>query len=190
MVDGQPLMASPSEMESIGFGTRFRSHADWFVAGRIGTLFMAQVGTTGERAVDLLHALAFHLDPAVDVVIDSARDGQAWHGSFLALPDVRDAIGRLKLTLSTYGGVEISVFTPDDQLSLTPELSLVVYARTDRWLYLLEGMGLEERSVLPQSVWKPSRHRLAPAPELSDSVRAAVDRLALAPMASSFARPR
>jgi hypothetical protein len=180
------LMASDSRAESIGLGTRFRSYADWFAAERRGELFMAQVGTTGERAVDLLHALSFHLDPAVDVVIDSVRERSAWHGSFLALPDVRDAIGRLKLTLSTYGGVELSVFTPDDQLSLTPELSLVVYARTDRWLYLLEGMGLEERSVLPRSVWRPTRTRLAPAPELSDSVRAAVDRLALAPTSSSF----
>ena len=180
------MMAIRTGTESVGVGTRFRSHADWFVAERIGELHMAQVGTTGERAVDLLHALAFHLDPAVDVVVDSVRERAAWYGSFLALPDVRDAIGRLKLTLSTYGGVEISVFTPDDQLSLTPELSLVLYARTDRWFYLLEGKGLEERTILPASVWQPTRKRLAPAPELSDSVRAAVDRLALAPMASSF----
>jgi len=173
--------------ESIGQGTRFRSHTDWFVAGMQDDVHVAQVGTTGERAVDLLHALAFHLDPAVDMVIDSVRERKAWQGSFLALPDVRDAIGRLKLTLSTYGGVEISVFTPDDQLSLTPELSLVVYARTDRWLYLLEGMGLEERVVQPPSVWRASRNRLAPAPELVESIRAAVDRLALAPMTSTFA---
>lgn len=179
-------MAITARSDTVGIGTRFRSHADWFVAEQSGDLYTAQVGTTGERAVDLLHALAFHLDPAVDVVIDSVRERSAWHGSFLALPDVRDAIGRLKLTLATYGGVEISLFTPDDQLSLTPELSLVVFARTDRWLYLLEGMGLEERTTLPQSVWQPSRERLAPAPELTDSIRAAVDRLALAPTASSF----
>jgi hypothetical protein len=188
VVEGEALMMIDTGSNSVGIGTRFRSHADWFVAERAGDLFTAQVGTTGERAVDLLHALAFHLDPAVDMVIDSVREQRAWHGSFLALPDVRDAIGRLKLTLSTYGGVEISVFTPDDQLSLTPELSLVVFARTDRWLYLLEGMGLEERAQPPRSVWQPSRKRLAPAPELAESVRAAVDRLALAPMASSFAR--
>lgn len=179
-------MPTQGSAPSIGLGTRFRSHTDWFVAGKRGDIQMAQVGTTGERAVDLLHALAFHLDPAVDIVIDSVRDAKAWHGSFLALPDVRDAIGRLKLTLSTYGGVEISLFTPDDQLTLTPELELVVYARTDRWLYLLEGMGLEERAAHPASVWQPSRKRLAPAPELSDSIRAAVDRLALAPIPSSF----
>jgi hypothetical protein len=184
------MMVARSSLSAAGMGTRFRSHTDWFVAGMTGDIHVAQVGTTGERAVDLLHALAFQLDPAVDMVIDSVRELKAWHGSFLALPDVRDAIGRLKLTLSTYGGVEISLFTPDDQLSLTPELSLVVYARTDRWLYLLEGMGLEQRDAQPASVWRPSRNRLAPAPELADSIRTSVDRLALAPIPSSFGTER
>jgi hypothetical protein len=179
-------MVYATNTNSIGQGTRFRSHADWFVARTLDGIHLAQIGTTGERAVDLLHALAFHLDPAVDVVLDSVRDRKAWHGSFLPLPDIRDAIGRLKLTLATYGGVEVTLFTPDDQLSLTPELGLVVYARTDRWLYLLEGLGLEQRDAPPPPVWRPSRQRLAPAPELAGSVRAAVDRLALVPVASSF----
>lgn len=177
-------------VDAVGQGTRFRAHTDWFVTSSrdiaSGKVHVAEVGTTGERAVDLLHGLAFHLDPAVDVVVDSARERKAWQGHLLALPDVRDAIGRLKLTLATYGGVEVSLYTPDDQLSLTPELSLIVYARTDRWFYLLEGMGLEEKRVAPPPVWRPSRKRLAPAPELAESLRAAVERLALVPMSSSY----
>lgn len=183
-------MITRSTHDAVGQGTRFRTHTDWFVTSTrdsdTGKVFVAEVGTTGERAVDLLHGLAFHLDPAVDIVIDSARERKAWQGQLLALPDVRDAIGRLKLTLATYGGVEVSLFTPDDQLSLTPELSLVVFARTDRWYYLLDGMGLEERAAAPAPTWRPSRRRLVPAPELTTSVRAAVERLALVPVSSSY----
>ena len=42
--------------------------------------------------------------------------------------------------------MELSVYTGDDQLTLNPYLELFIYARTDRWLYLLEGKGLEEQS--------------------------------------------
>ncbi len=166
--------------------TRFRSSTDWFVQSVRDDIHVAQIGTNGERAVDLLHALAFHLDPAVDFVIDSVRDGSAWYGSLLALPDVRDAVGRLKLTLSTYGGVELSVYTPDDQLSLTSDLKLVIYSRTDRWLYLLEGMGLEERAALPSAVWRPLASTLIEAPELEASIAAAVERLAMTTTESSY----
>ena len=184
------MISGGAAFDATGQGKRFRSQSDWFIVSTlerdVGKVYVAQVGTTGERAVDLMHGLAFHLDPAVDVVIDSARDRKAWEGHLLALPDVRDAIGRLKLTLATYGGVELSLYTPDDQLSLSPELALVVYSRTDRWLYLLEGMGLEERTVAPPPVWHPSRDRIAPAPELAESIRAAVERLALVQVTSSY----
>jgi len=58
-------------------------------------------------------------------------------GSDMALPDVRDAVARLKVPLSTYGGVEITLFTPEDQLTLTPQIELFIYSRSDRWMYLL-----------------------------------------------------
>ncbi|HYW31332.1 MAG TPA: hypothetical protein VE869_07480, partial [Gemmatimonas sp.] len=113
--------------------SRFRRDNDWFVAGKRGAFFVALVGTNSERAVDLLPALALHLDPAVDVFIESLRDRLSWQGTSLALPDVREVVGRLRLPLAMYGGVEVAIVTADDQLTLTPELQIVVYARTDRW---------------------------------------------------------
>src|SRR6476661_6805688 len=115
--------------------SRFRRDTDWFVVSRRSGLYVAQVGTVSERAVDLLPALALHLDPAVDVVIESLRDRMVWQGRSLPLPDVREVMGRLRLPLAMYGGVEIALVTPDDQLTLTPELAIVLYARTDRWFY-------------------------------------------------------
>ena len=172
---------------------RFRRDSDWFVASKIDDIFVARIGAVSERIVDLLPALAFHLDPAVDVVIESFRDRKIWRGSLLALPDVRDALGRLRLPLSMYGGVEVSLVTPVDQLTLTPELELVVYARSDRWFFLLEGMGIMERIQIPSAVWISDRNTLRPIDDLSSALASAAERLNLsesnAPSADTLPRP-
>ena len=171
MADHTPLDADVA--------TRFRRDSDWFVASKSADVYTALIGANSERVVDLLPALALHLDPAVDMVIESLRDGRAWQGKSLALPDVREVVGRLRLPLAMYGGVEISLVTSDDQLTLTPELALVVYARTDRWFFLLDGMGLVERTAPPPAVWHPSRRNLTPVSDLTTALQAAAERLAL-----------
>jgi hypothetical protein len=139
-----------------------------------------QVGATAERTVDLLHALVIHLDPAVDLRIDDRRTGRRWHGALLALPDVRAELGRLRQALAAYGGVEVTVFTPNDQLTLTAALQLVIYARTDRWAFLLGGLGLDERDTVPPPVWRPEAAPLFPVPALEAALQTAAQRLRLA----------
>jgi hypothetical protein len=39
------------------------------------------------------------------------------------------------------------VYSADDQVTLTPDLELFVYARSDRWLYILQGKGLVETQM-------------------------------------------
>lgn len=170
-----------NEMSPLGSDEagRFRPMSDWFVASRDGDIFVARIGTTAERAVDLMHALAVHLDPAVDVVVTDRRSGVEWQGVDIALPDLRDVLGRLRFPLATYGGVELSVFGPDDQLTLTPELLLVIYSRSDRWFFLLDGLGLSERAEPPAAAWSPARSMLAPSPELAAAVTSAAERLGL-----------
>jgi hypothetical protein len=158
---------------------RFRATQDWFVAQRLRQAHCVQVGASAERIVDLMHALSVHLDPAVDVALDDVRTARRWRGESVALPDVRDVVGRLRLPLASYGGVEFTVYTPQDQITLTPELLLVIYARTDRWTYLLDAMGLREREALPAPTWTPSRARLRPAPLLLDALVSAAARLGL-----------
>ncbi len=175
---GSPMRNELSPFDSDAAG-RFRRAGDWFITSSADGVYTACIGATAERAVDLLHALAIHLDPAVDLYVADVRTRTEWVGRDLALPDVRDALGRLRFPLATYGGVELTVHTPDDQLSLTPELLLVIYARTDRWFFLLDGMGLEERAAPPQSVWSPHRTTLAPSPELAGALAAAASRLGL-----------
>jgi len=158
---------------------RFRTAADGFTFAQEDDHYTAHVVANAERVVDLFYALSEHLPPAVDVVIDDLRSGRTWRGESVALPDVREQIARVKLILARYGGVEFTVFTAEDQLSLNPYLELFVYARTDRWLYLLEGKGLEERRVVRSKSWKVKRQQFPAAPELVNAIDAAAERLGL-----------
>lgn len=161
---------------------RFRSGNDAFTFGRTAEgYFEAHVATNAERAVDLLYVLSEYLAPAVEVVLEDRRTRRIWHGTDVALPDVRDALARLKVPLATYGGVAVSVFTADDQLSLTPALDLYCFARSDRWLYLLQARGLEHYGAVAAKAWRAQPWDRAPAPTLSDALAAAAERLSLVP---------
>ena len=158
---------------------RFRSGADGFSFVKEGDYYAAHVVATAERSVDLFHTLTQHLPPAVDLAISDRRSGTSWKGESLALPDVREAIARLKVPLATNAGVEIAVYTTDDQLTLNPVLELFIYARTDQWLYILEGLGLEEQRVVKTKSWKLNRQQYPPAPELVEAIAATAERLGL-----------
>jgi len=158
---------------------RFRSGVDGFTFEKDGDHYEAYVGANAERVVDLFYTLSEHLPPAIDLVIEDLRSESVWHGESVALPDVRDAIARLKVPMATYGGVEFTLYTPDDQLTLTPQLELFIFARSDRWYYLLQGLGLEERAALADRSWRSQGWDRAPAPTLSAAISAAAERLSL-----------
>jgi hypothetical protein len=159
---------------------RFRESTDGFTFAQDDGVYTAHVVANAERVVDLLWTLTELLNPAVDLFIDDLRSGRKWKGETLPLPDVRDTIARLKLLLARFGGVELSVYTAEDQLSLNPHLELYVYSRSDRWLYLLEGRGLEEREQVRPKSWKIDRQAFPAAPDLVNAVATAAERLALA----------
>jgi hypothetical protein len=163
---------------------RFRSGADGFtfqhrIDNNGGDLYEAHVVANAERVVDLFYTLSEHLSPAVDVTLGDLGSGTAWAGQDVALPDVRDAIARLKVPLATYGGVEINIFTADDQLTLTAYLGLYVFSRSDKWLYLLQGIGLEQHGSLSEKRWRTQPWNQGRASTLSDAVVATAKRLSL-----------
>jgi hypothetical protein len=160
---------------------RFRASADGFTFAEENGYYSAHIVANAERVVDLFFTLSEQLAPAVDVVIDDLRSGRTWKGEALALPDVREAVARLKQLLARFGGVELSVFTADDQLTLNPHLELFIYARSDRWLYLLEGKGLEEQKRVRTKSWRLAREQFPPAPDLVNAVTGAAERLGLQP---------
>ena len=160
---------------------RFRSGTDGFTFVKNGEIYEAYVAANAERVVDLFYTLSEQLAPAIDLVIEDLRSEATWRGESVALPDVRDAIARLKVPLATYGGVETSLYTPDDQLTLTPQLELYIFSRSDRWIYLLQGKGLEERVSLADRSWRSQSWDRALAPSLTAAISAAAERLALTP---------
>jgi hypothetical protein len=160
---------------------RFRASADGFTFTQESDYYSAHVVANAERVVDLFYTLCEQLSPALDVVIEDLRSRQTWKGEGVAQPDVREQIAKLKILLARYGGVELSVFTSEDQLTLNPHLELFIYARTDRWLYLLEGKGLEEQKRVRTKSWKIKRGDFPEAPELVTAVAAAAERLGLQP---------
>ncbi len=161
---------------------RFRSGLDGFTFVRESDYYAAHIVANAERVTDLFSVLLQHLPPAVNVALTDLRAKRAWKGEHIALPDVHGAMGRLKVPLATTGGVEVAVYTAEDQVTLNPQLELFIYARSDRWLYQLLGLGLEERTVLRTRSWKGSRREFDPAPELSEAVAAAAERLGLTPV--------
>lgn len=158
---------------------RFNVGADGFTFSSENDVFSTHVVANAERVVDLFHSLTEQLPPAVDVALEDLRSGRSWKGEALPLDDVREQIARLKVLLGRYGGVELSVFTADDQLTLHPYLELFVYARTDRWYYLLEGKGLEEKSAVRTKSWKQPNVQFPAAAELVNAIQTAVERLGL-----------
>lgn len=158
---------------------RFRASSDGFTFSEDDGVYTAHVVANAERVVDLFWTLSELLSPAVDVHIDELRSGRSWKGEALPLPDVRDAIARLRLLIARYGGMELSVFDAEDQLSLNAHLELYIYSRSDKWLYLLEGRGLEERTRLREKSWKMKRQAFPAAPDLMNAVGSAAERLGL-----------
>lgn len=158
---------------------RFKVGSDGFTFTSEDGLYSAHVVANAERVVDLFHSLTEHMPPAVDVALTDFRSGRSWKGDALPIDDVREQIARLKVLLGRYGGVEFSAYTSDDQLTLNPYLELFVYARTDRWYYLLEGKGLEEQRAVRTKSWKQRQGHFPAAAELVNAIQTAVDRLGL-----------
>ena len=145
----------------------------------IGDHYEAKVSANSERIVDLFYTLSEVLPPAIDVFIEDLRTQQSWQGESIALPDVRDIVARLKVLLSSFGGIEMTFYSAEDQVTLTPQLELVIYSRSDRWLYLLQSKNLEERAALADRAWGGSPWDRSRAPALSDALASAAARLSL-----------
>ena len=159
---------------------RFRSGVDGFTfTTRDDGLYEAHVSANAEYVIELLYNLSEQLPPAVDVCLIDHRTQQTWSGEDVALPDVRNAVARMKIPLGTYGGIEMTLYTPDDQLTLTPQLDLYAYARSDRWLYLLQGQGIEEYTGRGELIDRNQPWDTHAAPALSEAVEAAAQRLGL-----------
>jgi hypothetical protein len=158
---------------------RFRTSADGFTFTKEEELWVAHVVATPERVADLFYVLSAELPEIVDLVIEDLRSGRSWKGEALKLSDVRDALARLKSLVGRFGGLEVSVYTGDDQLTLNAFLELFIYSRGEQWDALLQSKGMEQQARVRTKSWKQNRHQFPAAPELVSAVAAVVERLGL-----------
>ena len=158
---------------------RFRSAAEVFAMRKEGGVYVAEVRTSPERSVELFHELTEHMPDIVDLALEDFRTGRNYRGEGLHLAEVTDTVARLKVPLAASGGLELSVYTGEEQLCLGPMLDLWSYAKSDRWLYLLLGRGLEECVDLPPREWNVGLKEFSGAPELVDAVSSTAERLTL-----------
>ncbi len=138
---------------------RFRAASDLFALRREGELYVARASANAERTVDLFHDLVGQMPPVVDFSMECFRSGRTFVGQGLQLIEVTEAIARLKVLLVASAGVELCVYTGDEQIALSALLDLWIHARNDRWLYLLLGRGLEQREELPERGWTIAARR-------------------------------
>jgi hypothetical protein len=164
---------------AVTVANRFADPTAVFRSTREGDLYVTNVAATMERSVDLLHSLAEHLPQVVDLSLECVRSGRRFVGEGLSLPEVRESIARLKVPLVQSGGVELTVYTSEDQLALSPMLDLWVYSKSDRWVYLMVGEGLDEVATIEPRTWHVARSEFAGAPELVEAVQKAAERLTL-----------
>jgi hypothetical protein len=159
--------------------SRFRPATALFASRTERGLFVTQISAGMERSIELLHSLSEQLPPVVDLSLECLRSGRRFVGEGLSLPEVRETIARLKVPLVASGGVELTVYTPEDQLALSAMLDLWIYSRTDRWVYLLVGEGVEQVGALEPRTWKVGRDEFTGAPELVEAIEKTAERLTL-----------
>jgi hypothetical protein len=159
---------------------RFRPTGDVFAFRKEGDLHVAEIRAGAERAVDIFAKLVEEMPAVVSLSLECLRTRREYIGGKLQRAEVRETIARLKVPLAASGGVEISVYTADEQVALSAMLDPWIFAKSDRWLYLVLGQGLEERAELPERGWTMEREDFTGAPEIVEAVSKAAERLTLA----------
>lgn len=159
---------------------RFHRHSEWFIhTVDARALHTFRIRANSERVVELFHKLAAHLDSIVDVYVHHVRNGDRWEGALKFLPEIREGIGRLRWPLAAYGGVEFTVVTPTDQVTLMTTLELVIYSQTASWRERLLAEGLQRCDAFPASVWTAGVQPGTVAPELASALTTIAERLEL-----------
>ncbi len=159
---------------------RFRPDAIPFAFAATAGGYVGRVVPAAEIAVDLLRDLSEHLGPALTVTVHDRRHRERWAGEGIALPDARDGVSRMRLALVRFGGVDVTLDDGDQALALTAHLELELRATTDRWYYVLAGLGLVEAPAVPRKRWIRREGDWTAEPEVQLAVAHGVERMGLA----------
>lgn len=145
--------------------------------GLVGTRALGNA----EAMVELFLEMVPEFPNIFSLTVDDWRNQQSWRAESVTQAALLDAFYTLRVPLIGAGGVEFTLDSVTDQLSLSAHLEVVTWSRTDRWLYLLDRAGLRERPRVRGRLWRPARGAFPPANTLSAGVRTFAKVLALQP---------
>ena len=127
---------------------RFRSGVDGFTFTRRAIIYEAYVGANAERVVDLFYTLSEQLRSGHRCRTSPTCDRETtWTGESIALPDVRDAVARLKVPLATYGGVEFALYNARRSADAHAAARAVHLLAIGSLALPASGKGLEEKAA-------------------------------------------
>ncbi len=160
---------------------RFRDTTDVYaVMRRDGLIGTRVIGNAGAM-VELFLSLVPEFADIFALTVDDWRSDVVSRADAVTQDALLDAVYPLRVPLASAGGVEFTLESVGEQLTLSAHLELVTWSRTDRWLYLLDRQGLQERPQVRGRLWRPARGAFASAGTLTAGVRTLVEQLALQP---------
>ncbi len=159
---------------------RTRRSGDGFTFALRGGSHEVRLAPNADRSVELFLAVTEHFGPFGTLVVEDWRSGSAWHGDDLATSDVREALARARHVLTTHAGTPVTLTSDGESALLGANLTLTVTAPTDRWLYLLQGKGLQRVRQLRRRSWELQRDEFRPVPRAAEMIEQLVTRLGLA----------
>jgi hypothetical protein len=160
---------------------RFEPHVDAFAVERAGGMTSIRVLASAAHATDHLLALLDAMPEALRVSVRETATGAVLAASACRRDDVVAALRESAPAVARFGGIELTVASGDDELSLSADVELVIRARTDRWVYLLEGRGAEQHDVLPAPAWRMPAEAFPEAAERRAALGALAAQLGLTP---------
>ena len=152
---------------------RFRDTSDAFTVLRRDALVGTRALGNAEAMVALFLDLVPEFPGMFTLVVDDWRRDRLWRANDVTQGSLLDAFHAVRIAVIHAGGVEFTLQSDDEQLTLSAHLEVVTWSRTDRWLYLLDRAGLRERPEVRGRLWRPARGAFAP----SEAVSAGLDTL-------------
>ncbi len=161
---------------------RFRDASDIYAVMRRDGLVGSRAIGNSEAMVELFVEMVPEFPNLFSLTVDDWRNQRTWRADGVTQAALLDAFYTMRVPLIGAGGVEFTLDSGSDQLSLSAHLEVVTWSATDRWLYLLDRAGLRERPRVRGRLWRPARGAFPPATTLSAVVRTFVKSLALQPV--------
>lgn len=167
------------QVPDVSVWRRFRDTTDAYaVMHRDGLVGTRALGNA-EAMVALFLELVGEFPGMFSLHVDDWRDDAAWTAGEVTQAGLLDAFHAIRVGVISSGGVEFTLTSAEEQLSLSAHLEVVTWSRTDRWLYLHDRAGLRERPSVRGRLWRPKRGAFPQSEAVTSGLRGFVQALGL-----------